>query len=101
MKKRMLPPGNGCVVCGLVACAHLVVLDPAEAMHLHPHQARPAYVKSAPPPELDHGHRDYGRSVRVQLARAPVLVSARYDGFGTFGVRVGGAAPAPGVFKLA
>jgi hypothetical protein len=71
-----LPRQIVCATCGLVACAHLAVVGAVEAAHPHGPQSRPAVVAEALPPEPDHGHQDYDRSVRVQLSRAPVLVSA-------------------------
>jgi len=76
-----LPRDLVCATCGLVACAHLMLLGPVEAAHPHGHGARAAFTVKALPPEPDHTHRDYDRSVRVRLARAPVLVSATPSSF--------------------
>jgi uncharacterized phage protein gp47/JayE len=71
----MRVPDGFCAIC-LGACACLAVGEFHEAMDPARHEAEAAFAVEALPPEPDHGHRDYDRSVQVQLARAPVLVSA-------------------------
>ena len=63
---------HACAVAGLAACAHLAVLGVTEAAHPREREARPAVKVTALPPEPDHGHRDFYRSVRFQATTVTV-----------------------------
>jgi hypothetical protein len=61
-----------CAICGLFACAHLGVFGMIEAAHPRERETRPTIEATTPPPEPDHGHRDFDRSARIQSAEMTV-----------------------------
>ena len=58
-----------CAVCGLVACAHLTVLD---AAHSHSYETQPIVLSEGLPTEPDHTHDDFERSVLIELSNVTV-----------------------------
>ena len=52
------------------------MLGVTEAAHPQERETRPAIEVAALPPEPDHGHRDFDRSVRIQLSEVMVTTSS-------------------------